>query len=81
MKFSKNWLGIESLQKQLLRKSLTKFDDVGNESLTAIFNRAGHSPYTPIDTGELRLSRAISKSSGATGFGGEFGYIKDYAFQ
>ena len=41
-----------------------------------MFNRAAAEPYTPIDTGELRMSRKTEFTQGDQGV---FGYTKDYA--
>ena len=63
------WRGIDELEKALIKKSKTDFLEVATKSITEMFNRAA--TETPVDTGELRLSRGVSKDS--------FGYTKDYA--
>lgn len=65
------WRGIDELEKALIKKSKTDFLEVATKSLTEMFNRADAMPYTPIKSGELRLSRGVSKDS--------FGYSKEYA--
>lgn len=63
------WRGIDKLEKQLIKKSKTDFLEVATKSLTEMFNRGA--TETPIDTGELRNSRGVSRDS--------FGYSKSYA--
>lgn len=73
------WKGIDELSLELIRKSGLKFESVANKQLTEMFNRAKARPFTPIKSGELRLSRRVKKSSAGALSAGEFGYIKDYA--
>lgn len=65
----------DGLGKKLKQLSNIDFRKVAMKSLTEMFNRAEQ--MTPVDTGELRLSRAVAKPS--QGFDGEFGYVKEYA--
>ena len=63
--------GIKELETQLLKLSKLDFQQVALDNVTQLFNRAAQKPYTPIDSGELRLSRATGRDS--------FGYVKEYA--
>lgn len=63
------WKGIGKLERQLIKKSKVDFLEVATKSLTEMFNRGA--TETPIDTGELRNSRGVSRDS--------FGYSKEYA--
>lgn len=65
----------DGLGKKLKQLSSVDFRKVAMKSLTEMFNRAEQ--MTPVDTGELRLSRAVSRP--VNGFDGEFGYPKEYA--
>lgn len=78
-RFNISWTGTEALSRALLDKSKADWERVGNDSLVDMFNRGSHPPGTPEDSGELRLSRNTSASSGNDGFSGQFGYSKDYA--
>ena len=71
--------GTEELMKQLIKMSAITFEHSANDSLAEMFNRGSRPPYTPIDTGELRLSRKVTKASATKKFTGVFGYNKDYA--
>ena len=79
MKVGLEFKGIEALQRALIKKAATEFFQIGNDTLTEMFNRANSAPFTPIDSGELRLSRGVSKAGGGSNFSGSFGYAKDYA--
>lgn len=63
-------VGVEELEKELYRLNSTRFDGVQKKQLTQMLNRA-RSGFTPVDTGELRLSTAVTDD--------EMGYTKDYA--
>lgn len=67
----------DGLGKKLKQLSSVDFKKVAMKSLTEMFNRAEQPPWTPVDTGELRQSRAVSRP--VDGFDGEFGYSKEYA--
>ena len=79
MKVDISFEGIEQLQIALIRKAAKEFHHIGGDTLTEMFNRAKGPPYTPVDTRELLMSRAINKPSMSSNFSGEFGYAKDYA--
>lgn len=68
--------GADALAAELQRKSQVRFDAVCLKNITQIFNRAKEGG-TPVDSGELRLSAGISKPGSS--FGGEMGYLKEYA--
>ena len=68
-------LGDDILLKKLKEASEIKYEAVCNKNLTQIFNRA--EKMTPVDSGELRLSRGITPAT--SGIDGEFGYVKEYA--
>lgn len=72
-------MGTEELDRALRKKSETTWANVGNDTLTEMFNRASNTPYTPRDTGELRLSRVTTMMNQSSSFTGIFGYNKDYA--
>lgn len=67
----------DGLKNAIKRLSSFQFTSIANKSLTEMFNRAAQD--TPVDTGELRLSRAVTKVQGSDVFEGEFGYSKEYA--
>lgn len=70
-------MGVETLSKELRRKSQIRFDGVCTKSLTEMYNKATEG-YTPVDTGELRES-ALSTLPSGDGGSGEMGYLKEYA--
>lgn len=78
MRFNLEIKGTEELSMKLLKKDSTKWGEVANKSLAEMRNRGAHPPGTPIDSGELRLSRKVKKANINKAFSGEFGYIKDY---
>lgn len=78
MKFFIDFRGTEALSIALLKKNSIAWENVANKSLVEMFNRGAHPPGTPVDSGELRLSRSTKKANAGANFGGEFGYVKDY---
>ncbi len=78
MKLTLEFRGTEALSKKLLKKNSAKWEKVANKSLVEMFNRGAHPPGTPVDSGELRLSRKTTKANPGKSFSGLFGYIKDY---
>lgn len=65
----------DGLGAKLKAASNIRWEGTVKKSLLEMFNR-GHS-MTPVDSGELRLSRDVSPPTGS--FDGEFGYAKEYA--
>lgn len=68
--------GIQELEKELRKQSLKDFKEVGDDMVGEMFNRA--STLTPLDTGELRLSRSVTMTSSLGAYSATFGYTKDY---
>lgn len=78
MRVMYEWMGIETLAKELERKSETDYRKVEAKNLLEMRNRAvtSKSPSnggTPVDTSELRQSASVNLNNGV------FGYTKDYA--
>lgn len=67
---------LNGLEETLMELSSISCEAVIKKSLTQMFNRAAAEPYTPIVTGELKMSR---KTEFVKGKQGVFGYTKDYA--
>ena len=62
---------LNNLSGELQRLNSVRFDAVEKKQLTQMLNRARQPGGTPVDSGELRQSSAISSD--------EMGYTKDYA--
>ena len=77
--FSLKITGTEQLARDLIKLNRLTFEKSANDTLVEMFNRASQRPYTPIDTGELRLSRRVKKANAGISFAGIFGYAKEYA--
>lgn len=78
MRLTLQFKGTEELSRKLLQKNSNAWEKVANKSLAEMHNRGAHPPGTPVDSGELRLSRKITKANPGKNFSGEFGYTKDY---
>ena len=71
------WKDKDNLNGKLQQLSQLDAQKVSGRALKRMFNRAADEPFTPIDTGELRISRNTEMPSGNDL--GRFGYIKEYA--
>ncbi|MBV1817338.1 hypothetical protein KUA25_04595 [Bacteroidales bacterium MSK.15.36] len=78
MKLTLQFKGTEELSRKLLQKNSIAWKNVANKSLAEMHNRGAHPPGTPVDSGELRLSRKTTKANSGKSFSGQFGYTKDY---
>jgi len=71
--------GVGALSKKLIQMSKLTFDNAVNDSLKAIYDRAGTSVYTPTDSGKLKDSSVMTEANSSANCSGEVGYTADYA--
>lgn len=64
MKFTFN--GVDALERKLIQKSRTDFNEVGRKNVRDIYSRSQKQGGTPVDSNELRMSAKYR--------GDEFGY-------